>query len=755
MKYARYNYYTRGSHLFLPLQCAIPKCAVIICRNTLRERSIIMNHITAIQTANGIFRITDTDYINKPSLTERYSILNVNKEECNDGAYFNADTSTLVTPSISLKLAFRPECDDDFWHNTSAYLLNKFSDRHLNRVVAEGNPNEYPELEDDNAASLVSSDVHFGVAIDVLPHERFYGLGEASRDRIELRGRAYQNWTYYQYNEIPTPFFMSSAGWGILINANGRHFVDLCEEYDELAVICGEHDHLDIFILYGTMPEMLKSYYKLTGKSMILPGWAYGLTYIAPIHADQFEVLREAERFRNEKIPVDMFSLEPGWMTKFYDYSLDTEWELKKFHMPPWHLGRNDPNTFVAALKRMGIHLSLWFCDRYDLTDEAERQYRGDDKNKFEPWYKHLGKQVDFGIDGFKLDPADLVWKCEPGRIYSNGVEQMQMHNLNQVLLTKQVYEGFKAQTGLRPMHHYCGGYMGSQKWGAATTGDNGGEHGAMIWLLNLAMSGFSNTTIDMNIFEPESIHFGFLVPWAHLNAWTGIRQPWYAGQKSYELFKFYARLRYKLFPYVYSAAIEANEEAMPMIRPLPLAYPDFKEGFDNINQYLFGPYLMVCAYTNTVSLPAGKWQDYWTGKIYCGPNTFTVDIPDDRGGALFVKRGAIIPTTSHSIDCIRDYDPSELTLDIYPDEVSEYILREDDMLTPEYENTPSCHTLITCTAKSDSTHITIGAPDGKNSRIHDHRHYHINVFGGSENVIVHVNGNDTYNIEYQEVQTI
>ena len=42
------------------------------------------------------------------------------------------------------------------------------------------------------------------------------------------------------------------------------------------------------------------------------------------------------------------------------------------------------------------------------------------------------------------------------------------------------------------------------------------------------------NFNIDeaiLDIFTPESQHFAFFAPWAHLNAWEGMRQPWYAGE--------------------------------------------------------------------------------------------------------------------------------------------------------------------------------------------------------------------------------
>ena len=157
-----------------------------------------MKQIVCKQLANGIFRITDAEYAGKLTLTERYSILTPVCEQCTDNASYDSANQTIKAGKVELKLSFRPDTDDEFWKKSSGYLLEKFKDKHLNHVVAEGNPNTDIELPDDNAASLISSDVHFGITVDVGEKERFYGLGEASRDKLELRGRSYQNWTYYQ-----------------------------------------------------------------------------------------------------------------------------------------------------------------------------------------------------------------------------------------------------------------------------------------------------------------------------------------------------------------------------------------------------------------------------------------------------------------------------------------------------------------------------------------------------------------------------
>ncbi len=618
--------------------------------------------------------------------------------------------------------------------------------RVLNFNIIEGNSSEYNSLHESLCEEFKSNYTDFQAIIgapelnsaptpipeDVLPpedcyaisfsineSENFYGLGEAIRDRIELRGRAYQNWARYQYNEIPIPVVVSNEGWGIFINARARSFVDIGKRASDKLTVLGEDDELDIFILCGsTITEMLDKYTFLTGKIMLLPKWAYGLTYIAPIWANQFEVMAQAERMRREHIPCDMISLEPGWMTEFYDYSTKKEWELKRFHIMSYMREGSSVSevTFIKALKRFGFKLSLWLCIRYDLTEEAERQVvNGDPDNYGEAWYDHLKKFVDQSVDGFKLDPADMLCcfdRMSRPRCY-NGLTPMQMHNYNQILLPKQMYDGFKNQKGIRPMHHYSGGYSGIQKWSASTTGDNGGVLGAMIWLETLALSGHMNTTVDMNIHYPESIHFGMFVPWAHLNTWAGVEQPWYAGEKLHLMFVEYARLRYRLLPYIYSAAIEGHENTVPMVRPMPIAFPDFKEAAKEYRQYCLGENLLITAYTDRVMLPEGRWTDAWTGEEYEGPVTLeNYHAPETRGGGLFIRGGAIIPNWSDR-DYIGQMSDEEIYIDIYPDGNSSYIFREDDGISLDYETKMSCHTQIDVSETADSINVVIGKREG------------------------------------------
>ena len=659
------------------------------------------------QTAPGILRMRLSE-THGETLAERYGILTLPKELSDSG--IKVEDGKFILPDGN-QLAFSLANEDEY-NSLHESLAEEFKDNYTDYQAIIGAPAENEKPSPIPVESLPTDD-HFALKIKISDTARFYGLGEGSRDSIELRGRAYQNWVRYQYNEIPIPLVISSEGWGIWINAHSRSFYDIGGRISDELICLGEDDEPDIFILYGgSIAGVLERYTFLTGRPMLLPKWAYGMTYIAPIFADQFEVLTEAERFRKEHIPCDMISLEPGWMEKFYDYSTDKKWDEKRFHITKYMTPEKAYMTFIGALHRYGFHLSLWLCVRHDLTAEAEREIVNGSPDDFgEAWYEHLKKLTAIGIDGYKLDPADIVCcfdRMKRPRCF-NGLTSMQMHNYNQILLPKQMYEGYSTQTNRRPMHHYCGGYSGIQKWSAATTGDNGGELGAMIWLETLALSGHMNTTIDMNLHFPESVHFGMLVPWAHLNAWHGMEQPWYAGDKMHVMFAEYARMRYRLLPYFYSTAIEGHEDSLPIVRPMPLAFPEDEATFNATKQYMVGQNLLISAYTNHVHLPAGRWTDAWTGKEYVGPcdiDPYTP--PERRGGGLFIRGGAIIPGWSDR-DYYSQYSDETISLDIYPDGDSEFIFREDDGISLDCNSKLSCHTLIKVTETDEKVTIDIG----------------------------------------------
>ena len=273
-------------------------------------------------------------------------------------------------------------------------------------------------------------------------------------------------------------------------------------------------------------------------------------------------------------------------------------------------------------------------------------------------------------------------------------------------------------------MVHYCGAYAGVQHWGATTMGDNGGGTKALTWMLNYGMSGHMNTTCDMESRGP-GLHFGFLQPWSQLDSWGYTYQPWFLGKQAEAILRDYTRLRYSLLPYIYSAAHVGHRTAMPILRPMPLAFPDDTNLADCTTQYMLGPSLLVVAFSDLVQLPPGLWIDYWTGIEHQGPKEMPCVYPKNRQGGFFIKAGAIIPYWPE-MDFVGEKPVEDLKLRVYPDRKSDYTMYEDDGDSLDYLQGAVATTAMRCEAAPGQVKLTIQPRQGSYRGMPDKRGYEI-----------------------------
>ena len=618
----------------------------------------------------------------------------------------------------------------------------------------------------------------FGAEFLLAEQERIYGLGDETRERIQQRGHRANMWVANVKSYAPIPFLMSSKGWGLLINTTWRHAVDVGSTVDDRLRLWGRRGELDYFLFAGeTLPDLLQSYTAVAGKPQLLPLWAYGLTFVCNEQANAREMIDDALNFRREGIPCDLIGLEPGWMEKHYDYSVDKKWHPERFVVPSW-LSDGGPATFFGALERLGFKLSLWLCADYDLSLHEEKlirekemtndnasgssaksegsqgthpdDYEQDTNLQYpvymdkvtkhdEAWYTHLSKFVKQGASAFKLDGALQVLD-HPDRLWGNGMIDEEMHNLYPILLAKQMHLGFKEQTGRRPMIYTAGGFAGIQQYAATWAGDTGGGPKPLVSLLNHGLSGHVNTSCDMEVFTPAGIHFGFLQPWSQVNSWAYWRHPWLLDKKMLAMFKMYAKLRYRLLPYIYSMAHVAARTGMPIIRAMPLAYPNDPKSDDLLEQYMFGDSFLVAAFTDQIYLPEGEWIDYWTKERYTGPQTITCNIPAYAGGALFVHAGAIIPEWPE-MDYVGEKSVEHLGMHVYPHGDSSFTLYEDDGTTFLYAEGNVAETRVGCRQQSDTVVLRISQRIGVYEGMPTKRSYDILFHLDMKPVCIEING--------------
>ncbi len=545
----------------------------------------------------------------------------------------------------------------------------------------------------------------FGTRIILDKSERLYGLGEASQKRLSLRGYAYRNWVEYrglngfdptfakwEQTEGGIPFLMSTRGWALMMNTSWPTYFDLGAYKKSLAYIWGPFGRCDFYLFAGgTLRQNVNLYTQLTGRPLLLPLWGYGLWFDGNTLINQFAMLEDGHNFVQLHFPVDTYSLEPGWMAHNYDLSHRANWNLQKFYLPDWIQNQRKPTaiTFIGAMRRLGMRMGLWFDCNDDLTLEAERMVapaqRGGEPIPARPhgWFHHLRKFEMEGIRAFKIDP-NAIMLVHHGRKYFNGRRDLEMHNLTQSLLAQQMYE-VAAEGGPsapRIMTQYSGFYIGTQHWVANTMDDDAAGPETLCWMLNLGLTGNSNTTADMTPDQGAAVmQMAFFSGWTDIQSWCSSAEPWLYSHHVQAVFKYYDDLRHRLLPYIYSTAWHATQSGIPIMRPMPLMFPGSLECANLTRQNMVGRDFLVAVFTHRVYLPKGQWFNNWTGRSYTGGRWVTPTVPTDRGGPLFVRAGAIVPMWP-VVQYVSHVPESRLFLAVWPHGTSHLRLYEADGTT-------------------------------------------------------------------------
>lgn len=717
------------------------------------------------------------------SLMERYELIKTDWSEVKTDISDKGGVWTLKTPEYSLainkktgvmtvkdakggkvirEVRFLPE-KEGLCGEMRSFINEKYADLKVadngGGIIGDDNGKfgevEKHEIPAADAVSILSFSMEDG--------ERFYGGGSTSRDHIQHRGEFLRMWTTYQQTEIPMPFMMSSRGWGVYNNSTRKSFFDIGNQQKSKFNIINTFDEADFYLMMGKdMPAVLNEYTLVTGRTYVLPKWAYGLCFGPNMREEQFDILNDAVRFRQFDVPCDVFWLEPQWMEKRYDFSTKKKWNYDRFSPEPYWLQDQYPKTmhnrlFIGKLRSMGFHLGLWLCEEYDLSIQEEdiiAERTGGKLSGQEHWMDHLTVFMDQGVEGFKLDPARTIdnhtnWE------YYNGRTDKEMHNLNQVLLPKQMRELGRKYNGKRTWHHYCGGWSGTQRWTASTSGDNGGGKTALYDQLNLGMSGFLNTSCDvMSVpreLEMQGLHFGLFLPWVQINSWFSMMHPFYYAKEEQDIYRFYVKLRYSLAPYIYSMALEAAQNGMPIVRSMPLCFPDDRNCDDMTYQYMFGDNFCVGIFTNEIYLPKGTWTDAWSGeKIVSKGETFTREYPSNRAGLLFIREGAIIPTQP-DVEYLGARPFDRVILKVYPHGDSAYTMLDDDGESYEYENGGIASTLFESHERDGGVEVVVNPVQGSFKGMPSEREYSFRIQRDSRPASVSLNGAAVQDWTYED----
>jgi len=268
-----------------------------------------------------------------------------------------------------------------------------------------------------------------------------------------------------------------------------------------------------------------------------------------------------------------------------------------------------------------------------------------------------------------------------------------EMHNLYPLLYNKAVFEAVEKYSNGRGIVWARSAWAGSQRYPIHWAGDqlcNFPSLACTLWGgLSLGLSGVPFWSHDIGGFKGEPspelyirwAQFGLLSSHSRCHGTTP-REPWEFGEEALCIFRFYAKLRYRLIPYLYSYAHVASRTGLPLMRAMVLEYQDDPNTYHLGLQYLLGRELLVAPIYDKSSerhvyLPEGKWIDYWTKEEYKGPITIRYKAPLDVI-PLFVEGDSIIPLGPEmGYVGEKEFDP--LTLDVYLYERAKFTLYDDE----------------------------------------------------------------------------
>ncbi len=184
---------------------------------------------------------------------------------------------------------------------------------------------------------------------------------------------------------------------------------------------------------------------------------------------------------------------------------------------------------------------------------------------------------------------------------------------------------------------------------------------------LSLGLSGFGFWSHDIGGFEgtaPAFIYkrwaaFGLLSSHSRLHGSGSYRIPWAYDDEACDVLRLFTKLKCRLMPYLWSAALQAHREGVPMMRAMVLEFPG-DPGCETLDrQYMLGDSLLVAPVftedgTVDYYLPAGRWTNLLTGLVHEGPGWHR-----ERHGflslPLMVRPNTVLPLGA--VDNRPDYD--------------------------------------------------------------------------------------------------
>lgn len=530
--------------------------------------------------------------------------------------------------------------------------------------------------------------------------EYIYGLGERFTPFVK-NGQNVENWnedggTASEQGYKSIPFYLSSMGYGILVDTHGEVSFEIASEKVEEVQFSVPGETLGYYVIVGEDPKgAVSKYCMLTGKPALPPAWSFGLWLTTSFTTDYDEATTSSfiQGMKDRGIPLHVFHFDCYWM-RAYTWC-DFIWDPDTFP---------DPEGMIRRYHDRGLRICVWInpyiAQRSCLFREGKAKgylVRKNDGSVWQTdlwqpgmalvdftnqdavsWYQgKLKKILDMGVDCFKTDFGERI--PVTGIKWYNDADPLDMHNAYAYYYNRAVFELLEREKGKGNVVLFArSAAVGGQQFPVHWGGDCSASYSSMAETLrgglSLSCGGFGFWSHDISGFEQTAspdiykrwCQFGLLSSHSRLHGSSSYRVPWLFDEEACEILKEMVELKCQLMPYLYEMAVIASERGIPMMRPMFMEYPGDRTCLTLDLQYMMGDSLLVAPVFREDGqaeyyLPDGKWYNLLTGELKEGGRWHT-DIFDYHSMPLFAAPGKIIALGNCRTRPDYDY-PREVTL--------------------------------------------------------------------------------------------
>ena len=617
---------------------------------------------------------------------------------CDPGFWEDEEEAVLTAGRLSVRVS-KKEWGYSFW--AEGKMLTSCGFRNLGYMRWARKPasmlpgNEYMrELEYE--PYMVSE-------LSLSPGENVYGLGERFTAFVK-NGQSVDIWnedggTASQVSYKNIPFYMTNRGYGVFVDHSDRVSFEVASEKVEYVGFCVPGEELRYDLFYGPGPkEILEKYTALTGRPALPPAWSFGLWLSTSFTTDYDEemVTSFLDEMNRREIPLSVFHFDCFWMKGFQ--WCDFEWDPDVFP---------DPEGMLRRYHEKGMKICVWINPYIAqgtraFAEAAQNGYllmRADGRGIRQTdnwqagmglvdftnpdacrWYQgKLRRLLEMGVDCFKTDFGERI----PVDVrYFDGSDPEAMHNYYPFLYNRCVFSLLREEKGERQAVLFArSATAGCQRFPVHWGGDCSASYASMAETLrgglSFSMSGFSFWSHDIGGFENTAsadvykrwLAFGLLSSHSRLHGSSSYRVPWNFDEEACDVARRFARLKCRLMPYLYEAAVTAHETGTPLLRPMVMEFPQDPvcQGLDL--QYMLGDSLLVAPVFNAEGevcyyLPEGVWTDFFTGETKEGGKYYRGKF-DYFSLPLYVRENTLLALGTRADRPDYDY-PSECELHLY-----------------------------------------------------------------------------------------